>query len=102
MVLYCAALYHNVSYVILLYPIPLHSIVRYCVVAFGAQAVSCKTPIYFMLSIVNCIYMNIYIAIALLAFARRLSLARRLSTFWKQFEFDENDPLLRHCGGVGG
>ena len=38
-----------VSYVILLYPVPLHSIVRYCVVGFGARAVSRKTPKYFIL-----------------------------------------------------
>ena len=37
-----------VSYVILWYPIPLHSIARYCVVGFGVRAVSRKTPIYFI------------------------------------------------------
>ena len=35
-----------VSYVILCYPIPLHGIACYCVVGFGARAVSCKTPTY--------------------------------------------------------
>ena len=39
-----------VSYVILLYPIPLHSIVRCCVVGFGERAVSRKTPLYFIIS----------------------------------------------------
>ena len=49
-VLHCISLYCMVSYFVLWYPIPLHGIACYCVVGFGARAVSRKTPLYFMAS----------------------------------------------------
>ena len=54
------ALYRMVSYVVLLYPILLHSIVRYYVVGFGARAVSRKTLIYFIFLIC---FLIIFIAV---------------------------------------
>ena len=52
-VLHCIALYRIVSCGIFCYPTPLYGIACYCVVGFGARAVSCKTPICFILFLVE-------------------------------------------------